>query len=82
VSALRANVHSAGGDSNTFPVADTSCASGQRLVRHEQTIEETWMVFDVFVGPVPLAQFALFGNEFPTSFRLISDVTTTLGCVP
>jgi hypothetical protein len=68
-------------DTQVFPVADASCPSGQRLVRHEKLVEETWVVFDVFLGPVPDAKFALFGDEYPVSFRVISDVTTS-ECVP
>ena len=64
-------------------VGDASCPSGQRLMRTEQTVEVTWKRFDVFDGPVPHAQFALFGDEFPISQRLISEVITTpLGCAP
>ena len=67
---------------DVFTVADSSCASGQRLMRREQTVEETWRVFDFFDGPVPLAQFIVGGNEVPISSRLISDVTAPLGCAP
>jgi len=66
-----------------FTVADSSCPSGERLMRREQTFEETWSGFDFYDGPAPVAQFAFAGNENPISSpRLLSDVTTALGCAP
>ena len=66
-----------------FTVADSSCPSGERTMRREQTFEETWMGFDIYHGPAPIAQFAFAGNESPISSpRLLSDVTTALGCAP
>ena len=63
-------------------VPDASCPSGQRVVRREQTIEETWIVFDFYNGPGPLARFNIAGNESPVSSRLVSAVETSLGCAP
>lgn len=62
-------------------VPDASCPSGQRVVRREQTIEETWIVFDFYSGPVPLDKFNIAGNESPVSSRLVSMVETSLECV-
>jgi len=61
-------------------VADASCPSGSRSVRRVQTIEMTWIVFDLYNGPVPLAAFNVGGDEFPVSTRLISSTDTDLGC--
>jgi hypothetical protein len=61
-------------------VQDASCPSGQRLIHRVQTVEMTWIVFDYFAGPVPLARFNFAGDEYPTSFRLVSTVETDLGC--
>jgi hypothetical protein len=61
-------------------VADTSCPSGNRLMRRTQTIEMTWIVFDFYNGPVPLAAFNVGGDEFPVSSRVISSVDTNFGC--
>jgi hypothetical protein len=61
-------------------VADASCRSGSRLIRRVQTIEMTWIVFDLYSGPAPLAAFNIGGDEFPVSSRLISSADTDLGC--
>jgi hypothetical protein len=52
------------------------------MIRRERTVEETWIVFDYYDGPVPLAQFNFAGNEYPYSDRLVSTVDTDLGCAP
>jgi len=68
--------------SSVGSVPDSSCPSGFREIEQLQTIEVTWLVYDIFIGPVPLPQFAFAGNEVPVSERLISTTEVDLGCTP
>jgi hypothetical protein len=61
-------------------VADALCANGIRTVRRTGTRVDSFVGYDVYNGPAPLAKFNVFGNETDFRQEWRDLVETDLGC--